>query len=184
MDLMDIREIEAILEGLLFAWGDVLPADKISEIIGVDKKTIKLIMNNMAQSLQTQKRGVMIREISNGYIMCTKPEYHRYLEKLFERRQQPGLTQAGYETLGIIAYNSPATRARIEQVRGVNSDSSINTLLERNLIREAGRLEAPGRPLTYEVTEEFLKAFGFRSLKELPDIKTNDPMQILQNEPD
>ena len=182
MDLTDIKEIESILEGLLFASGDVLSAERISEILGVDKKTIKLIVNNMILDFKNQKRGIMIREIDNGFLMCTKPEHHEYLEKLFEKRQQQGLSQAAYETLAIIAYNKPATRAKIEQIRGVNSDSSIGKLIERNLIMETGRLDAPGRPLVYETTEEFLRCFGFRSLNDLPEIEMNELEQAFPNE--
>lgn len=177
-----MKEIESILEGLLFASGDVLSVERISEILGIDKKTIKLIVNNMILNYQNQRRGVMIREINNGYLMCTKPEHHKYLEKLFEKRQQQGLSQAAYETLAIIAYNKPATRAKIERIRGVNSDSSINTLIERNLIIEAGRLDTPGRPLIYETTEEFLRCFGFKSLNDLPMIEMNEFEHTLSNE--
>lgn len=182
MDLADMKEIESILEGLLFASGDVLSVERISDILGIDKKTIKLIVNNMILNFQNQRRGVMIREMNNGYLMCTKPEHHKYLEKLFEKRQQQGLSQAAYETLAIIAYNKSATRAKIEQIRGVNSDSSINTLVERNLIMEAGRLDTPGRPLVYETTEEFLRCFGFKSLNDLPMIEMSEFEHALPNE--
>jgi len=171
---LDIKEIESIVEGLLFAAGDVLPLEKISEILDIDKKTLKLIINNMIANFQNSKRGIMIREINGGYQMCTRHEHYDYIKKLFMPRQKQGLSQAAYETLAIIAYNSPITRAKIEQTRGVNSDSAIAKLLEKNLIREAGRLDAPGRPVLYETTEEFLRSFGFKSLADLPCIEMNE----------
>ena len=164
---MDLAEIEAIIEGLLFAAGDAVSLDRISDILGVDKKTVKSIMGNMIVKWQNSGRGLMIREIGNGYQMCTRHEHYDYIKKLAEQRQRQGLSQAAYETLAIIAYNGRATRAKIEHVRGVNSDSAIEKLLERNLIRDAGRLDLPGRPVVYETTEEFLRCFGFKSLADI-----------------
>lgn len=168
---LDIKEAESIIEGLLFASGDVLSLEKISEVLEIDKKTVRSILNNMMLSFQNSRRGVTIREINHGYQMCTRAEHYNYLKKLFEPRHRQGLSQAAYETLAIIAYNGPVTRARIEQIRGVNSDSAIARLLERNLVREAGRLDSPGKPVLYETTEEFLRCFGFRSLADLPPLE-------------
>jgi len=171
---IDIRDVEAVIEGLLFAAGDPLPLDKIAEILEIDKKTAKLIINNMITNFQNSKRGIMIREINNAYQLCTRFEHYEYIRKLFEPRQKQSLSQAAFETLAIIAYNRPITKARIEQIRGVNSDSAIARLLERNLIREAGRLDAPGKPILYETTDEFLRSFGFKSYSDLPDIELNE----------
>jgi segregation and condensation protein B len=171
---MELREIESIIEGLLFATGDILSADKISRILEIDIKTVKRVVNNMSINFQNSKRGVIIREINNGYQMCTRPEHYDYIKKLFEPRQNQGLSQAAYETLAIIAYNGPVTRAKIEQIRGVNSDSSIARLIERNLIKEAGRLDSPGKPIIYETTEEFLRCFGFKALSDLPALNVKE----------
>ncbi len=171
---MEIKEIEAVIEALLFAWGEPLSLDKIAEIIEVDKKTTKHIMNNLLSDFNNSKRGIRIREIESSYQLCTKKEYEEFVGKLFEPRQRQGLSQAAYETLAIIAYNGPVTRAGIENIRGVNSDSSISRLLERNLIREAGKLDSPGKPLIYEVTEEFLRCFGLRSVNDIPRIEMNE----------
>jgi segregation and condensation protein B len=175
---MDIKEIEGIIEGMLFAAGDALPLQKISDILEIDKKTLKLILNNMIINFQNSKRGVVIREIGNGYQLCTRTEHYDYIKKLFEPRQKQGLSQAALETLAIIAYNQPITKAGIEKIRGVNSDSSIIRLTEKNLIREAGRLDSPGKPLIYETTEEFLRCFGFRSLGDLPSLGMNDTQNV------
>lgn len=170
---MDIKEIEAIVEGLLFAAGDPVPVEKLAESLEMDKKALRLILGNMAINYQNSKRGLLLREINGSYQLCTRPEHFKYLVRLFEPRQKQGLSQAAYETLAIIAYNSPITRARIEQIRGVNSDSAIARLIERNLIKEAGRMDAPGRPALYETTDEFLRSFGFRSTADLPILEMN-----------
>lgn len=179
---MDIKEMESIIEGLLFAAGDALPVEKLSEILEIDKKTLKLILSNMIINFQNSKRGIMIREIDNAYQLCTRLEHNEYMKKLFEPRQRQGLSQAAFETLAIIAYNKPITKAKIEQIRGVNSDSAITRLQERNLIREAGRMDTPGKPMLFETTDEFLRSFGFRSLKDLPILEMNDVQSIKQNE--
>ncbi len=168
---MDIREMEAIVEGLLFAAGDPVPVARIAEILDLDKSTAKRFLANMALKLQNSQRGILMREIDGSYQLCTRPEHFEYISRLVEPRQKQALSQAAFETLAIVAYNQPVTRARIEMIRGVNSDSSIATLIERNLIREAGRLDSPGRPMLYETTEEFLRSFGFKSVKDLPLIE-------------
>jgi segregation and condensation protein B len=165
---MDIKEMEAVVEGLLFAAGDPVPLEKLAEILELDKKTAKRFLDNMAVTLQNSKRGILMREVDGSYQLCTRPEHFEYISKLVEPRQKQALSQAAFETLSIIAYNQPVTRARIEMIRGVNSDSALIRLIERNLVREAGRLDAPGKPMLYETTEEFLRSFGFKSTKDLP----------------
>lgn len=174
---MTIEQIEGIIEGLLFVSGDELPLVKIAEILEMDQKIVKGIIENMIQKLNNSDRGIMIRRINNAYQLCTNPKYYTYFTKIQEPRQKQQLSQAAFETLSIIAYNSPITRAKIEAIRGVNSDSAIATLLERNLIREAGRLDAPGKPILYEVTEEFLRCFGYSSLKDLPPLDIEENMK-------
>jgi segregation and condensation protein B len=175
---MDFKEIEAVIEGLLFAAGDPLPLEKLSEIIEVDRKTTRLILNDMIASSQKSQRGIMLRELNGSYQLCTRFEHYDYIRKLFEPRQKQTLSQAAYETLAIVAYNQPVTRARVELLRGVNSDSAITRLVERNLIREAGRLESPGRPMLYETTEEFLRSFGFKSKSDLPLMEMKGMMDL------
>lgn len=181
--MVEIRNIEAIIEGLLFASGDALSIDRISEILDVDKKTLRLIMSNMVSNFKNSSRGIMIREINNAYQLCTRPEHFEYIKYLNEPRQKQGLSQAAFETLSITAYNQPITKAKIEQIRGVNSDSAVARLLERNLIREAGRLDAPGKPILYETTDEFLRSFGFKSIADLPILEMNEIMTVKENAP-
>ncbi|HHV28862.1 SMC-Scp complex subunit ScpB [Acetivibrio mesophilus] len=182
---MDLKKLEGIVEGMLFASGDRISIEKLSNIIGIDKKTIKLVLNNMIVNYNNNpSRGISIREINNGYQLCSKPEYYDYIKQLFEPRQRSGLSQAALETLAIIAYNRPITKTRIEQIRGVNSDSAVARLLEKNLIRESGRLDAPGKPVLYETTDEFFRSFGFKSDSDLPIFELNDvqePEEVNQN---
>lgn len=179
---MEIKEMEAVIEGLLFAAGDPLEVEKIAEILELDKKSARLVLNNMVANYRNSKRGIMIREIDGSYQLCTRFEHYEYIRKLFEPRQKQALSQAAFETLAIIAYNQPATRTKIEQIRGVNSDSAVTRLVERNLIREAGRLDSPGKPMLYETTEEFLRSFGFKSTADLPIIEMNEILSTNQTE--
>lgn len=178
-----IQDIEVIIEAVLFAAGDPVPLDKLAEIIGHDKKTTRAIMTSMSYKYQNSARGIMVREIDNGWQLCTKPEFDEYIVKLGAVRKKQGLTQAAYEVLAIIAYNQPVTKAYIEKIRGVSSDSAISKLIERNLIREAGRDDAPGRPKLYETTEEFLRVFGFSSIKDLPVIQMHEIQEVMENLP-
>jgi segregation and condensation protein B len=166
--------MEGIIEGLLFAWGEPLSLGKISEIINMDKKTTRHIIDNMIRYYNDSKRGIMIREIENSYQLCTRKEHAEFINKLFEQGKRKELSQAAYEVLAIISYNGPVTRAKIESIRGVNSDSSISKLIERNLIKESGKLDAPGKPSLYEVTEDFLRYFGLKSVNDIPKIEMNE----------
>lgn len=172
---MEISQIQAVIEALLFAAGDPLSLDKICEIIELDKKTTANIIKKMSDEFEAT-RGIIIREINNGYQLCTKPDLIDYVKLLFQPRQKQGLSQAAYEVLSIIAYKQPVTRAQIEQIRGVSSDSAIGRLMERNLISESGRLDAPGKPILYATTDEFLRCFGFKNISDLP-ILSLTPME-------
>lgn len=168
------EEAPAALEALLFAAGDPLPADKLRQITGLDKPTLDSVLATMAERYARDRhRGLMLREIDGSWLLCTKPGQADVLQRLFQPRHRPPLSQAAYETLAIIAYNQPVTRAQVEAVRGVNSDSIISRLAERNLIRETGSLDAPGRPILFATTDQFLMDFGLRSVKDLP------PMEML-----
>lgn len=165
---MEISNIQAVIEALLFAAGDPLPLDKICEIIELDKKTTIGILKKMSDEFAESSRGIIIREINNGFQLCTKPELFDYVKLLAQPRQKQGLSQAAYEVLSIIAYKQPVTKVHIEQIRGVSSDSAITRLVDRNLVQETGRLDAPGKPILYGTTDEFLRCFGFKSINDLP----------------
>ncbi len=175
---MDISTIESIIESLIFSYGDALSLDKRCEILELDKKTVRSLMKNFMDSYNRANKGIIIREINDKYQMCSNPQYFDYVSKLYQIRQKQALSQAAYEVLSIIAYNQPITKAKIEQIRGVNSDSAVTRLLERNLVKEAGKLEAPGRPRLYETTDEFLKCFGFKSIRDLPMLDIQDLSEL------
>ena len=174
--VLEIRKIESVIEALLFASGDPVPLETLSDIVEVDKKTLRHLINRMMDNFNDQDRGIQIREIDGGYQLCSKPDYYDFVKRLFEPRQKQGLSQAALEALAIAAYNQPITKVSVERIRGVNSDSAINSLVERNLLKEAGRMDAPGRPILFETTEEFLRCFGYKSLADLP--KTEDILKV------
>jgi segregation and condensation protein B len=155
---------------LLFVSGEALPLDRIAGILELKPSQAKALLDNMAARLLRSRRGLLLRELDGRYQLCTRPELARYVNRLFEQRQKQGLSQAAYETLSIVAYNTNVTRALVEKIRGVNSDSPISKLLDRRLIAESGRASLPGRPMTYDVTDEFYRLFGFKSKKDLPDL--------------
>jgi segregation and condensation protein B len=168
------EDAAAAIEALLFVSGDPLPLDRIAQVTGLEATVLKGILNTLAWRLEhDRQRGLLLREVEGSYFLATKPDMKDVLQRLFQPRQRPPLSQAAYETLAIIAYNQPVTRAQVESVRGVNSDSIMARLAERNLIQEAGHLDTPGRPILYTTTEQFLQDFGLRSVRELP------PMEML-----
>lgn len=173
-EIIDEASLPAALEALLFAAGDPMSLDRLAAITGQDRQTLRRVLADcMERYRRDSRRGLLLREIDGDYLLCTKPEMQDVLERLFQPRNRPPLSQAAYETLAIIAYNQPVTRSQIEAVRGVNSDSIVSRLLERQLIREAGSLDAPGRPTLFETTDQFLLDFGLSSVDDLP------PMEML-----
>jgi segregation and condensation protein B len=167
---LEIENIQAAIEGILFAAGRIVTAEELSEILEIDKKTVHSIALKLKDNLDNN-RGIQLREISGGYQLCTRQIHYDYISKLFETRQKQTLSQAALETASIIAYKQPITRVELEKIRGVNSDSAINTLVERNLIEEVGRMDVPGKPVLYGVTEEFLRVFGLKTVNDLPPIE-------------
>ena len=170
--------VESIIEALLFVESNGLTAQRIADILEMEQGSVLTILNEMILKSTQSRRAIILREVNGVFQFCTKPEYSVFIDRLFDIRQKQGLSQAAYETLSIVAYNANVTRAAIEKVRGVNSDSSIIKLLDKNLIQETGRLSIPGRPMTYDVTEEFFRSFGFRSRKDLPDIQFEETDDI------
>lgn len=167
---MEMNELKPIIEAMLFASGREIDEKEFMGILELNKEEFENIINAMQKEYIESNRGLEIIKIDNKYQFCTKKEYFEYIYPLFDNRAKPNLSNPALETLSIIAYNPKITRAEIEAIRGVNSDGTIYKLLEYNLIEEAGRLEAPGRPTTYKTTTHFLKTFGLESLKELPEL--------------
>ncbi|MEN8907096.1 MAG: SMC-Scp complex subunit ScpB [Clostridiales bacterium] len=174
-----LKNIESIIESLLYASGNELSLDKISAIVGLDKKETKSILKEMEFKYFNEDRGIMLREINSSYQLCTKFEYHEYIKKLFEpKNQRQGLSQAAFETLAIVAYNQPVTKARIESIRGVSCDSTMIKLLERSYIKESGRMDSPGKPILYSTTINFLRSFGLNSVNELRGYNMNSFQEV------
>lgn len=164
---MEKKEIKKIIEAMLFAYGEKVSKKKLSEVLSINVREVAVIVDEMLKQRIMDMNGILIRQIDDGYQMCTNPEYFDYARILFDRKDSKTLSQAAYETLSIVAYNKNATRAKIESIRGVGSDSTISTLINKDLIEEAGRLDAPGRPVIYKTTDEFLRAFDIASPDEL-----------------
>ena len=152
---MDIKKTESCIEGILFIAGEAVSIDALSEVLEIDKKTLKAIIKKMIDYYNFERRGLQIIEIDNYIQLCTHPEYYEYINKMAKPRHSQGLSAAAFETLAIVAYNQPVTRSNIENIRGVNSDKVLNTLIERDLGEEIGRLDAPGRPILFKTTKHF-----------------------------
>lgn len=165
---MEREKAEAVIEAVLFTMGESVGVSRLAEVIGEEVGVTKEILSDMMRKLEREDRGVEIIELEDAYQMCTKGSMYEYLLKIAKTPKKYVLTDALLETLSIIAYKQPVTRLEIERVRGVNSDHAVNRLVELGLAAEVGRMDAPGRPLLFGTTEEFLRSFGVRSLDELP----------------
>ncbi len=166
---MEIREIQAIIESVLFAAGDAVELDRLADIVDVDKRSLREILKKMMDDYSFGRRGVQIIRMEDSYQMCTRGEYYEYVARLAEPPRKQNLSNAALEVLSIVAYKQPVTRTSIEHIRGVNCDYIVNRLIERNFIEEKGRLDAPGRPILFGTTQHFLRSFGITSLADLPE---------------
>ncbi len=179
---MEKSKVEGIIESILFASGKVVSLNELSLSLELDKKEIAKIIDEMICEYKKENRGIEIVCVNNGYTLASKKEYHEYIYAIIDKRAKPNLSQAALEVLSIIAYNPKITRAEIENIRGVSSDASLYKLLEHNLIEEAGKLDLPGKPMSYKVTEGFLKKFGLNTLDDLPELpkyKVDENQQII-----
>lgn len=167
---METDKIKAIIEAILFSCGRPVEMKELITATEIPEKDIIKIVEEMKEDYSNKNRGIEIVKIDNGYTLCSKKEYRDYIYPLFDNRAKPNISNAAMETLAIIAYNPKITRAEIEAIRGVNSDATIYKLLEYNLIEDAGKSDAPGKPTVYQTTAEFLKTFGISNLDELPEL--------------
>ena len=165
-----MKQIEAAIEAILFSAGESVEVGRIAKAIGHDAATTEKIIRNMMLKYQAEDRGIKIIELENAFQMCTKQEYYEYLVEIALQPKKAVLTDVMLETLSIIAYKQPVTKQEIEKIRGVKCDHAINKLVEYTLVQELGRLDAPGRPLLFGTTEEFLRNFGVQSTEDLPVI--------------
>ena len=167
---MSIEKTEAAIEAILFTMGESVEAEKIAVAIEHDVDTTVKIIHNMMDKYENEDRGIKIIELEGSFQLCTKEEYYDNLIRICSQPRRYTLTDAALETLSIIAYKQPVTKIEIEKIRGVNSDRSVNKLVELELVKEVGRLDEPGRPMLFGTTEEFLRTFGVGSIDELPVI--------------
>ncbi len=179
---MEKEKIKGIIEGILFASGRIVTLHELEVSLEVEQNLILQAINEMQEDYKIQGRGIEIVRVNNGYTLASKKEYHEYIYMIIDKRVKPSLSQAALEVLAIIAYNPKITRAEIDNIRGVGSDASLYRLLEHNLIEDAGKLDLPGKPMSYKVTEEFLRKFGLNTLQDLPELpkfKMNENRQIV-----
>ncbi|MBU5482902.1 segregation/condensation protein B [Clostridium sp. MSJ-11] len=161
----------SVIESLLFASGEPLKIRELSNILDCNINFTKELINNMKENYEALDRGIMLLELDDSIQLCTKKENSSFLQKLLKTNVRQSLSQAALESLAIIAYRQPITRIDIDEIRGVKSDRAIQTLVEKKLIKECGRLDVPGRPILYSTTEEFLKNFGLQSLEQMPNLE-------------
>ena len=161
---------EAAIEAVLFTMGHSVELSRLAAAIGQDENTAKEIVGRLKKRYDTGKRGMQIIELENSYQMCTRSEYYDNLIRVAAAPKKQVLSDVVLETLSIIAYKQPVTKLEIEKIRGVKSDHAVNKLVEYDLVCEVGRLDAPGKPLLFGTTEEFLRRFGVQSVEELPSI--------------
>lgn len=161
----------SIIESLLFVSGEPMKLKQVAEILECSSPYAKKILKEMMFNYEDSHRGIKLVKMNDEYQLVTKAENSEYVLKILKSSHRQALSQASLETLAIIAYKQPITRVDIDEIRGVKSDSAVNRLLEKNLIKEAGRLDVPGRPVLFATTDEFLKHFNLQNIKELPSIE-------------
>lgn len=168
---MEQSELKRILEAILFAAGESVETQRLAQSIGCTADEIDRAAQELMDELSFERRGVRVVRLENAYQMCSSGEMSQYITKTLETRKPPKLSSSQLETLTVIAYYQPATRAYVEQIRGVDSSYSVGALLNKHLIEECGRLNVPGRPILYRTTPDFLRTFGLESLEDLPEIE-------------
>lgn len=182
---MKIEKAKSIIESIFFATGRIVSIEELQMALEMPKEDIEKILNNMQESYKDEKSGIELVKMNDGYQLCSKKENYDYIYQVIDKRSKPKLSNAALETLAIIAYNPKISRAEIEAIRGVNVDGTMYKLLEYGLIEEAGKLDLPGKPMSYKTTDEFLKMFGYITLDELPELpryKLDENHQIVVEE--
>ena len=172
---MEETNYAAAIEAVLFAMGSSVELSRIASAIELDSAKTRQILEDRARRYEEADRGIRLICLDGAYQLCTKKEYYETLIRIALHPKKPSLTDVMLETLAIIAYRQPVTKAEIEKIRGVKSDHAVNRLVEYDLIRELGRLDVPGRPILFGTTEEFLRIFGVEDIEELPEI---DPVRL------
>ena len=181
---MELEELKRAIEAILFAAGERIDISRLSAVLETDENEIESAADSLMDTYSFERRGIRILKLEKGYQMVSAGDMADYVTKALETRKPPKLSASQLEALTIVAYYQPATKAMVEQIRGVDSSYSISALLNKKLIEEAGRLNVPGRPIQYKTTADFLRTFGLSSLEELPPIeKVNFGEPVAQEEP-
>ena len=170
LESLDLREVEAAVEAILFAAGEPLPIERICLALDLDRPTAEQVLQKLGDHYAYERRGIRLVRMEDCYQLCSSPDYADVIRKAFEIRKTARLSQPALEVLTIVAYYQPTTRAYVDQVRGVDSSYTVSLLLERGFIEECGRLQVPGRPRLYRTTKKFLRDFHLSSLEELPEM--------------
>ncbi len=178
---MDLEKYKYIIEAILFTMGNSVEADRIAQALELDKRVVLDCIHSLQKEYEESDRGLMITELDGAFQMCTKPQMYEYLIRIAKQPKKYTLTDVLLETLSIIAYKQPITRVEIERIRGVSCEHAVNRLLDFGLIKELGRLDAPGRPILFGTTEEFLRVFGVRATDDLPEL-TPDQLEEFKEE--
>lgn len=182
---MEINKIKSIIEAILFAAGRPVSKKELVLSLEIAEEDIENIIASMQEEYQEQARGIEIIKIEQSYQLCTKKDLHDFIYPVLDKRNKPNLSNAALETLSIIAYNPKISRPEIEAIRGVSADACVYKLLEYGLIEEAGKIDLPGKPMSYQTTGDFLRMFGYTSLEELPELpryKMDENQQIVIDE--
>lgn len=171
---MEQTDLQRAIEAILFAAGERVELSRLAMTLECDEKDVELAANALADEFAFNRRGIRVLRLEDGYQMVSSGEMANYITRALETRKPPRLSASQLETLTIIAYYQPATKAMVEQIRGVDSSYSVSALMYKKLIEEAGRLNVPGRPILYKTTPDFLRTFGLSTLEELPSIEKVD----------
>ena len=163
-----LTELECALEAVLFAAGEPVPDQKLCAVLGVDRQTLTAASKRLADEYDFSRRGIWLLALETAYQLCSRADYAEQVRAVLETRRAPTLSASALEVLAIIAYKQPVTKTYIEQVRGVDSSGTVNTLCDKGLIEDCGRLDVPGRPILYRTTDGFLRSFGLSSISDLP----------------
>ncbi|MDD6237572.1 MAG: SMC-Scp complex subunit ScpB [Clostridiales bacterium] len=176
---MNIKQTEAAIEAILFASGEPISVKRLADTVEVEEETVYKICKTLQDRKKTEQSGICIVELNDSFQMCTNPDFADYVKKALEIKKNIPLSQAAMEVLAIIAYNQPVTKSFVEQVRGVESSQIVNNLVEKGLVEEAGRLDVPGRPISYKTSMNFLRCFGLSGLDKLPPLPDENGQVML-----
>lgn len=176
---MDLKQYRSAVEAMLFAHAEPLTSQKLAEVLEIEPPVVERLLYSLKDEYDKPDRGICLLQLEDRWQLATKNENSAFVKKILDTRRNVPLSPAALETLTIVAYNQPVSRSFIEQVRGVDSSSSVSSLVEKGLIEEAGRLDLPGRPVSFRTTDLFLRTFGLSSLAELPPLHGDGPRPLL-----